>query len=62
MIDADERLLVRALLDRDAATAAAATVEYLDRVDVQTLPWRQTRMFPALFRRMEALGLQPPSL
>jgi len=57
-----EQLLLRALLHPDLGAAADAAERYLGQVDVQALPWSQTRLFPALYRRMVAGGARPPAL
>jgi hypothetical protein len=60
---ADE-LLLRALLDSDAPTAAAAGRSWLAQVDLQTIDWGQARLLPMLYRRLRDLGVGelPPLL
>lgn len=61
MIETERRLL-QALLSSDCEAAAAAASWYLDHADLQRVPWNQTRLFPALYKRMTALDLAAPAL
>lgn len=55
-LDPTSVLLLRAVLLDDAEAAAAAGRDYLASVDVQVIPWSQSRLMPTLYKRMAALG------
>ncbi|MBV9951746.1 MAG: nucleotidyltransferase family protein [Acidimicrobiia bacterium] len=54
--------LLHAILLEDPASAAEAGRRYLDSVDLQVIPWSQSRLLPTLYKRMADLGEPVPSL
>lgn len=57
-----DRLLLVALSARSADDARRAARSYLDSVDLQVIPWSQSRLLPTLYKRMTDLGERSPDL
>ena len=57
-----DRLLLQALLERGHDGARAAGAAYLERVDLQRIPWSQQRLLPLLYQRLTAFGMSSPAL